>query len=127
MRRLAFYCIALLLGLLAATSSRAADPLGESARKSGKPLVVDFGQNLCKQCILQSEAMDEFRAAVGDRIDTRFVHVAKEAELLAPYRVMLIPTLLFYDGQGRELFRQVGYMPFGEMMAKVRELGLLAR
>ncbi len=113
--------------LVAATGSHAADPLGEAARKAGRPLVADFGQNLCKQCVLQSEAMDKFRNAVGDRIDTRFVHVVKEAELTAPYKIVLIPTLIFYDRTGKEVFRQVGYMPFEDMMSKAGKLGLLAR
>lgn len=112
----------LLISLLAAPAWPD-DTLGDSAKKSGRPLVVDFGQNLCKQCIKQSEAMELFRKAAGKDVDTRFVHVVKEAELTASSKIMLIPTLLFFDRKGNEVYRQVGYMPFDEMMAKAKELG----
>jgi len=117
----------LLLSVFLASLAFAADPLGESAKKSGRPLIADFGLNVCKQCIRQSEAMEQFRKEVGEKLDTRFIHVAKEADTAGAYKVMLIPTLIFFDGQGREVFRQVGYMPFEDMMTKARELGLLPR
>lgn len=112
---------------LFASASLAADPLGDEAKKAGRPLIVDFGMNMCKQCIKQSEAMEEYKKAVGGKIDTRFVHVTKEAETAGAYKVMLIPTLLFFDKSGKELFRQVGYMASGDMLAKSRELGLLPK
>lgn len=113
------------LALALAAPCFGADPLGDAARQSGKPLIADFGLNICKQCIKQSEALEEYKKAVGDRVPTRFIHVTKEADTASDYKVMLIPTLLFLDKEGRELFRQVGYMPVEEMLAKTKELGLL--
>lgn len=111
--------------LVFSASCLAANPLGDAARTSGKPLIADFGLNICKQCIKQSEALEEYKKAVGDKVPTRFVHVTKEADTASNYKVMLIPTLIFFDREGRELFRQVGYMPAEEMLAKTKELGLL--
>jgi thioredoxin 1 len=108
-----------------ALSVQAADPLGDSARKSGKPLIADFGMNQCKQCIKQTEAIDKFRPDAGDRLTLRFIHVAKEADLAGAYKIVLIPTLIFFDKQGKEVFRQVGLMPYDELRAKSRELGFL--
>lgn len=112
---------------LFASASLAADSLGEAAKKAGRPLIVDFGMNLCKQCIKQSEAMEEYKKAAAQKVDTRFVHVTKEAETAGAYKVMLIPTLLFFDKEGKEVFRQVGYMASADMVAKSKELGFLPR
>lgn len=125
--RLPVLALAVAALLLSAAQSLATGPLGEAAKASGKPLVADFGMNLCKQCIKQSEAMERFKKEVGDRLGTRFVHVAKEAELTGAYKVMLVPTIIFFDAYGREVFRQVGYMDFEAMMEKTSELGLLGK
>lgn len=119
--------IALFITFIMAAYVHGADPLGDSAKKSGRPLVVDFGKGLCTQCLRQSEAMEEFKKAAGDKIDTRFIHVIEEAKLAGDYRVFMIPTLLFFDRQGKEVFRQVGFMPFDEMMKTAKALGLLVK
>lgn len=112
--------------LLLSGACIASGPLGEYAAKNGKPLIADFGLNICKQCIKQSEAIEEYRLAAGNRVETRFVHVTKEAEIAGEYKVMLIPTLIFFDRGGKEVFRQVGFMSSGDMLSKSRELGFLA-
>lgn len=109
----------------AADFAHAADPLGDEARANGKPLIADFGMNVCKQCIKQSEANEIFVKAVGDSVALRFIHVTKEADTASAYKILLIPTLLFIDREGKEVFRQVGYMPAEEMTAKARKLGFL--
>lgn len=113
--------------LLHSGSGLASGPLGEYAAEKNKPLIADFGLNICKQCIKQSEAMEEYRLAVGDGVETRFVHVTKEAQTAGEYKVMLIPTLIFFDRSGKEVFRQVGYMPADEMISKSRSLGFLPK
>ena len=120
-------CLVLAVLILSAICASAADPLGEAAAKSGKPLIVDFGLNLCKQCIRQSEAMDRLKESHGGKIGLTFVHVTKEAGTAADYKIMLIPTLLFFDSRGKEVFRQVGYMAYEDILTKIDELGLLKK
>ena len=115
----------LALGLLLGSTAAAADPLGDEARKAGKPLIVDFGMTRCVQCIEQAKTMEQLKQTIGDRVLLKFVHVGKETELADAYKVLLIPTLVFFDAQGREVFRNVGQMKHDEIVAKARELGLL--
>jgi thioredoxin 1 len=111
--------------LLCAAAALAADPLGEEARAAGKPLIADFGMTRCQQCIEQSKTMEELQADVVGRVLLKFVHVGKEEALAEEYKVLMIPTLVFFDAQGRELFRNVGQMKKDAMLAKARDLGLL--
>ena len=115
----------LALGLLLGSTVAAADLLSDEACKAGKPLIVDFGMTRCVQCIEQAKTMEELKATVGDRVLLKFVHVGKEAELADAYKVLLIPTLVFFGARGLEVFRNVGQMKHDEMLAKARELGLL--
>lgn len=111
--------------LLSACLAHAADPLGEEARAAGKPLIVDFGMTRCLQCIEQGRTVDELKEVIGDRVLLKFVHVGKEEELAEAYNVLLIPTLVYFDAQGKEVFRNVGQMKKEPMLAKARQLGLI--
>ena len=110
---------------LTAWGSGASGLLGEQARAAGKPLIADFGMNRCLQCIEQAKTMEELRASLDGRVLLRFVHVGEEEALAEAYKVLLIPTLVFFDADGTEVFRNVGRMKRDAMLAKVRELGLI--
>ena len=122
-RTLAVVCLSLALGF--ATPARAADPLGDHARQAKKPFVVDFGMTRCSQCIEQGKVMERIRTTLGDRLLTRFVHIGKEGALAGQYKVVLIPTIVVFDAQGREAFRNVGFVPYDELTGKLKELRLL--
>ncbi len=122
MRRLGLLLV-LLVVLVSVGTGRAADPLGDEARAAGKPLIVDFGMARCLQCIEQSKTMDELKGAIGDKLLLKFVHVGQEGALAEAYKVLLIPTLVFFDARGTEVFRNVGQMKKDPILAKARELG----
>ncbi len=121
----------LLVGLLVlaaclpASGARASGPLGDQARAAGKPLIADFGMTRCLQCIEQAKTMEDLEAVLGGRVLLKFVHVGREEALGEAYKVLLIPTLVFFDAQGNEVFRNVGQMKKDPMLAKARELGLI--
>ena len=115
--------IALTLGV--AASSRAADPLGDEARRAKRPFVVDFGMTRCGQCIEQGKVLERLKTTLGDRVLTRFVHIGKEEALAEAYKVLLIPTIVIFDARGTEVFRNVGLMPYDVLTGKLRELRLL--
>ncbi len=121
----------LLLGLLVFSAclstpvARASDPLGDEARAAGRPLIVDFGMTRCLQCVEQAKTMDELEAAIGERVLLKFVHVGQEEALAEAYEILLIPTLVFFDARGNEVFRNVGQMKKDPMLAKARELCLI--
>ena len=121
----------LLLGLLvfsacfSTPAAGASDPLGDEARAAGRPLIVDFGMTRCLQCIEQSRTMDELKGAIGDRVLLKFVHVGQQEALAETYKILLIPTLVFFDARGNEVFRTVGQMRKDPMLVKARELRLI--
>ncbi len=114
-----------LLLLLAPAQGGAADSLGDEARRAGKPLIVDFGTTRCRQCIEQGKTMEELKSVLADRVLLKFVHVGQEEAVAEAHKVLLIPTLVFFDAAGNEVFRNVGQMGKEPMLAKARELGLI--
>jgi len=47
----------------------------------------------------------------------------KDPDAANPYRIQVIPTQIFYDANGKELFRHVGFYSREQILGKWRELG----
>jgi thioredoxin 1 len=109
----------------AGSSAGGETPAAEAAPQ-GQPLprLVDFGAGRCQAC----RRMKPVLAALGEDYAgifvTEFIDVGDrpgEAERTA---VKLIPTQIFYDSAGRELFRHEGFYGKDEILAKWKELGV---
>ncbi|TAL17785.1 thioredoxin [bacterium] len=118
---------AALCGILLFSGLSFADTLGDLARAAQKPLVADFGLKRCGQCIAQGKVIDELGAKIGDKVSFRFIHIKDEEKVVEEYKVLVVPTLIFFDAQGKEVFRNVGLMQADTITAKLRELGLLKK
>jgi thioredoxin 1 len=53
-----------------------------------------------------------------------FIDVWENPPDAEPYSINLIPTQVFFDAKGRELWRHEGFLTKADILAKWRELGL---
>ena len=95
------------------------------ALKSGRPTVVDFGSNRCIPCIRLRPVLLALKDAHRDRINVIFIEINDHGDLARQYRVHLIPTLIFFDAQGREVHRKMGFMDRQAMEQILQKLGFL--
>ena len=121
--RLRGLAVALGAGFVLASVAHAG-PLEDAARDAGRPLIVRFGMERCLQCIKQSQAFDELEPKYENQMVFRFVHIGQEEEMVEAYKVLLIPTVLFFNSSGKEVFRHVGYLAAEELEAAFRSSGL---
>ena len=122
-RRVRCFSLVVGAGLMLATHALAG-PLEDAARDAGRPLIVRFGLERCLQCIKQGQAFAELEPKYADRMTFRFVHIGEQEEMAGEYKVLLIPTVLFFDAAGSEVFRNVGYLDAEELEAEFSRTGL---
>ncbi|PLX42967.1 MAG: hypothetical protein C0608_00715 [Deltaproteobacteria bacterium] len=128
MKRLFFSLLLLLfliLPLAAAAEEGKGVDLGAQAAAQGHPLVADFGMNRCSSCIRQSEIIEKLKDETSGKVEWKFIHIGEDEATAGRYKILLIPTLIFFDGQGKELYRYVGLMDEAALKAKLAELKLL--
>ena len=72
---------------------------------SGKPVVIDFWATWCGPCMRLAPVIDELAEEYGERVVIGKYNVDEETELSGEYRIMSIPTILFFKNgeQVREL------------------------
>jgi len=67
--------------------------------------------------------LDEMRETFEGQFDVRFTNVKKDAAAARTYGVRIIPTQIFFDEHGTELFRHQGFLSREDMLAAWEELG----
>jgi thioredoxin 1 len=93
------------------------------ALKSGKPVVADFGANSCLPCRQIRPLLKELEKQYTGKAQVLIIDVYKYQDLAREYRVSLIPTLIFFDKGGKEVFRHVGAWDKDSIEGKLKEAG----
>ena len=86
--------------------------------ESEKLVIVDFWATWCGPCRMLSPLLDEVEAEMEDKIVVVKVNVDDADEIAMRYRIMSIPTLIFFKN-GQMVDRTVGAMPKSMLVDKI--------
>ena len=127
MKKIAEICLLIVLGLLAVRVPAAFADAAEVV--PGLPVkdtvtLVDVGSATCVPCRLMAPLLEELKEEYKGRAEVVFVDVYDPANAgkAKALKVMVLPTQIFYDRQGREVFRNIGFLDKKSMAAKLDEL-----
>jgi thioredoxin len=98
-----------------------------STAGQGKPAIYDFGRGMCYSCIEMGKILDSVKGKYGNQIEVRLVMAENDEALFKQYKVMLIPTQVFLDASGKEVFRHIGLYPEKDLVAKLKELNFIKK
>ena len=102
----------------------AKDNLVDKARTSGRPSMVDFGASGCRPCDMMAPILETLKKKHEGKVSIEFVDVREEQVLAARYGVQSIPVQVFFDKDGKEVFRHVGFFPQEEIEKKLAAMGV---
>ena len=96
----------------------------DKARASGKPSLVDFGSTGCRPCDMLAPILETLKTKYAGKVNVLFIHVGQEQILAARYGIQTIPMQFFYDKEGKEVLRHVGFWPQAEIEKRLAEMGV---
>ena len=89
--------------------------------KSTLPVLVDLWAPWCRPCLMVAPVVDK----LAERYDGKFkfcrLNVDESPRIAAKYRIMAIPTLMFFKG-GKAVDTVVGAVPERALQPKIDEL-----
>ena len=92
------------------------------ALRSGRPTVADFGEGWCEQCKKMVPVLAETTRRFRGKANVVFVDTKAHAEHARTYRIVRIPTQVFFDAKGREVSRHIGYYALADVSRALEEL-----
>jgi len=113
-----------------AATAAAPAPGGGSEAKAGLgstaklPKLIDLGADKCIPCKMMAPILEEMKKEYAGRMQVEFIDVWKNPDAGKQYGIEMIPTQIFYDAEGKERFRHVGFFGKEDILGKWKELGV---
>ena len=119
----------LVLSLLFATSAYAELPgatavVINQALSSGRPTVIDLGARSCIPCKKMAPILESMSGEYRGKANILFVDVHEDQEAAKKFRVQMIPTQIFFNAQGKEVKRHIGFMDKTGILKELKIAGL---
>jgi thioredoxin 1 len=107
----------------AATADVVAAASAEEAVR-GLPRLLDLGASKCIPCKMMAPILDDLKETYADTFETVFIDVWENSAEAEKYGIQSIPTQIFFDASGKELFRHEGFISKEDILAKWKEFGV---
>jgi len=88
------------------------------------PRLVDLGASKCIPCKMMAPILDGLKKEYEGRMQVDFIDVWQNPDAGKQYAIKMIPTQIFFDAVGKELFRHEGFISKEDILKKWKELGV---
>jgi len=88
------------------------------------PRLVDLGADKCIPCKMMAPILEELKKEYIGIFNVEFIDVWKNPDKAKKYGIKIIPTQIFFDIAGKELFRHEGFFSREDILAKWKELSV---
>lgn len=82
----------------------------ESAMTAMLPKVRKVGRETCIPCATMTKLFKKMSPGLAGKADFELVDIEKDPSAIERFQLTSIPLIVFYDTQGKEIYRQVGVM-----------------
>lgn len=90
-----------------------------NARQSGRPTVAEFGSEFCTGCRQMKVVLDVVAKRTQGRAHVLVFDIMKDSSLQQAWRIQMIPTQVFFDAQGKEVWRHMGPLSEAQVMDRL--------
>ena len=96
----------------------------DKVRSNGKPTLAVFSAASCCGADKMLPVLDSLKSQYGKTVNIMYLEARKEQILTSRYNVYSIPTQIFFDETGKEVFRHTGFFSKGQISKKLVEMGV---
>lgn len=94
------------------------------ALSSGKPAVIDLGARSCIPCKKMAPILESLSNEYRGKASVLFIDVHEDDAAARRFRIQMIPTQIFFNGQGKEVKRHMGFMDKADILKELKNAGL---
>ena len=120
----AFVVTMTLAGAAQAELPSATDASVGRSLSSGMPTVIDLGARTCIPCKKMAPILESLSSEYRGKASVLFIDVHENQAAAEKFRIQMIPTQVFFNAQGKEVKRHVGFLEKAEIVKELRAAGL---
>jgi thioredoxin 1 len=105
------------------TSSETQASYADIPRK-GNVTMLDLGADKCIPCKMMAPIIEKLKKDYNGKADIVFIDVWKNPGQGERFNISSIPTQIFFNKEGQEVSRHVGFFKEDAIVAKLKELGV---
>jgi thioredoxin 1 len=114
----------MIAGIAHAELPSANDATVRQALDSGKPAVIDLGARYCYQCKKMAPILESLASEYRGRASVMFIDAHEDGAAAEIFKVVMIPTQIFFNAQGKEVKRHIGFMDKDDLIKELKALGV---
>jgi len=90
----------------------------------GMVTMVDLGANSCIPCKMMAPILEKLEKQYQGKAAIVFLDVWKDKEPAKRFGIRAIPTQIFFDKDGNEVYRHVGFMSEKAIVTQLKDMGV---
>ncbi|HBZ01943.1 MAG TPA: thioredoxin [candidate division Zixibacteria bacterium] len=108
------------------TTTNASDDSSKAApgKRATLPKLIDLGSKSCIPCKKMAPILEEMKTEYKGKAEVIFIDTKEDRDSALKYKITLIPTQIFFDTSGIEVYRHIGFFPADSIKAHFKALGI---
>jgi len=90
----------------------------------GMVTMVDLGADQCIPCKMMVPVMEKVEKKYKGKAAIVFIDVWKDKEPAKRFGIRAIPTQIFFDKGGKEVYRHTGFMGEADIVSQLKKMGV---
>ncbi len=90
----------------------------------GMVTMIDLGATQCIPCKMMAPIMEKMEKVYRGKAAIVFIDVWENRGQAGRFGIRLIPTQIFFDPKGKEVYRHVGFMSEEAIVAQLKKMGV---
>lgn len=92
--------------------------------EKGKPMLVDLGATTCIPCKEMVPVLAQVKKMYDGKAVVRIIDIYENPEAANKYGLRVIPTQIFLDKGGKEVFRHEGFFSKEDIVKVFKDMGV---
>jgi len=90
----------------------------------GMVTMVDLGAKKCIPCKMMAPIMEKMEKVYKEKAAIVFIDVWEHREQASRFNIRAIPTQIFFDRDGKEVYRHLGFMSEKDIVQQLTKMGV---
>lgn len=92
--------------------------------EKGTVTLIDLGAKKCVPCKMMAPILAKLEKAYEGKANIVFIDVWENRDQAPRFNIRAIPTQIFFDEKGEEVFRHVGFLDEGAIVEQMTKMGI---